>query len=127
MKNSLKSGGSKANTTNRDSKLSGHGVATLLQNRGASSDAADKPYIQHNVKLSTVTENEIESGSPPRGRDAYIVKTPADFETYALQNLERNRYPPRPTFLRPPSEMDFEMHPSSPINDWHALSPDNKF
>lgn len=42
------------------------------------------------------------------------IRTPADFENYALQNLQRNRpFPSRPSYLRPESETSVYPRPTS--------------
>ena len=120
---------SSARNTNRESRQSANGVVSYSShNRDVSrgsSEYGDKKLIQHNVKpsLSTVGETELESGSPSitarSPSESYPIRTPADFEAFALQNLEKNR-PPRPTFLRPPS--DYDMHESlqRPFTDWYS-------
>ncbi|KAK4900655.1 hypothetical protein LTR27_002371 [Elasticomyces elasticus] len=103
------------------------------------SECGDKKLIQHNVKspLDTVGEAEVEPSSPymmarSQARDSYKVKTPADFEAFALQNLEKHRPPPRPsfvqepteTFLRPPSSYSthgsMQSHLDQPFTDWYS-------
>jgi hypothetical protein len=124
---------SSARNTNRDSRQSANGVVVYASHgrdssRG-SSEYGDKKLIQHNLKpsLSTVGEVELESGAPSiitrEPVEAYPIKTPADFEAFALQNLEKNR-PPRPTFPRPPSDYDVNgpMHSNleRPFTDWYS-------
>ncbi len=104
-----------------------------------SSNFGDRKLIQHNVKpsLDTVGEAEVEISSPyTRARSPALesrpIKTPADFEAFALQNLEKHRPPPQAaftrqaseTFLRPPSaysaQGDMHSHLEQPCTDWYS-------
>ncbi|KAK5716092.1 hypothetical protein LTR15_009917 [Elasticomyces elasticus] len=103
------------------------------------SECGDKKLIQHNMKpsLETVGETEVEASSPymrvrSPARDSYPVKTPADFEAFALQNLEKHRPPPRPAFVREPTESflrppssysthgSMQSHLDQPFTDWYS-------
>ncbi|TKA81182.1 hypothetical protein B0A55_02624 [Friedmanniomyces simplex] len=129
--------------TNRDSKQTEDGgVAYPSHARDSSigsSEYGDRKLIQHNVKpsLETVGETEVESSSPymrarSPTRESQQIRTPADFEAFALQNLERHRPPPRAAFtrelsetsLRPPSEYstsgDMQSHLEQPFTDWYS-------
>ncbi|KAK0860264.1 hypothetical protein LTS02_008590 [Friedmanniomyces endolithicus] len=104
-----------------------------------SSNFGDRKLTQHNVKpsLETVSEAEVETSSPyTRARhpamESRPIKTPADFEAFALQNLEKHRPPPRAAFTRqasdtfpqPPSaystQDDPHSHLEQPFTDWYS-------
>ncbi|KAK0887819.1 hypothetical protein LTR02_016883 [Friedmanniomyces endolithicus] len=104
-----------------------------------SSNFGDRKLTQHNVKpsLETGSEAEVETSSPyTRARhpamESRPIKTPADFEAFALQNLEKHRPPPRAAFTRqasdtfpqPPSaystQDDPHSHLEQPFTDWYS-------
>ena len=83
-------------STNRDSKqIESSGVVTYSQRRESADvrDTAEKNPVKHDVRpsLDTVGEQEVESSPSTFGSEANVIKTPADYEAYALQNLERHR------------------------------------
>jgi len=111
MVSSAKSGSNPWNT-NRDSKTTDHGAVVLSpQDRFLSIDLAlglgEKKLVNHHIKPtpSAVGDMDAETALPSINQ-SYVVRTPADFEAYALQNLEKNRPPYRPTFLRQSSDED---------------------
>ncbi|KAK4545529.1 hypothetical protein LTR36_002879 [Oleoguttula mirabilis] len=91
-----------------------------------SSEVGDKKLISHQMKtsLEIVGETDVAASSPLTApSEPYSIKTAADFEAYALQNLQRNRLPPRPTHARLSNGhelSDIQPTPSSPFTDWHT-------
>ncbi|KAK0252515.1 hypothetical protein B0A54_05774 [Friedmanniomyces endolithicus] len=106
----------------------------------SSSNFGDRKPTQYNVtpSLDPVGESEAEMSSPYMERtrsptlESRPIKTPAEFEAFALQNLEQHRPPPRAaftrqgsdTFLRPTSAYsthdDMHSHLEQPFTDWYS-------
>lgn len=83
---------------NRDSKhLDANSTMDTMDLKGT----GDKKLIDHNAKPSMAAdEREVESNSSTTPSEPNVIKTPADFEAYALQNLQRHRtesYDRKPT------------------------------
>lgn len=57
------------------------------------SGTGDKKLIDRSTKttMGTIDEREVESFTSTSPSEQKVIKTPADFEAYALQNLERYR------------------------------------
>lgn len=60
------------------------------------SGTGDKKLIDRSTKttMGTIDEREVESFTSTSPSEQKVIKTPADFEAYALQNLERYRADP---------------------------------
>ncbi|KAF2769944.1 hypothetical protein EJ03DRAFT_361580, partial [Teratosphaeria nubilosa] len=118
--------------TQRDSKQSGLGHVSYSQHDRQPSNRHEmedkKLILQQNDKiaLDTLDECAQETSLPDSATNSYLIKSPAEYEMYNLQNLERNRPPRRPTFFRTPSIPDIEagMHLglNSPLSDWNDFS-----
>jgi len=117
----------------RSAHMNTLGSVDYKTSRGTSEEAFAKDTKSEMHSYSTkVEEEEVDleaaSSSSAEPVQTFIIKTPADFESYALRNLERNRPPTRglsvqgtttrPTFLRSPSEETLETFP--PTEEWHA-------
>ena len=111
-------------SANRNSKQTDpNAIVTYNSSNRDSADwsgTGDKSLIKHSVKpsLETVGEHEISSSPSTAPSMSYVIKTPADFEAYALQNLENNRPPRRPAHARSPSNGDMQSTLSEPFTDW---------
>ena len=88
----------------------------------------DKKLIPHPTKQSmgTVDEREIdESFTSVSPSEPHAIKTPADFEAYALQNLERYR---ASSYERPPTrhreEYAMQQRPQVTQTRWHDTDSD---
>ncbi|KAK3110209.1 hypothetical protein LTR53_015732 [Teratosphaeriaceae sp. CCFEE 6253] len=152
--NSTRSLTGSARGTKRDSRQTDTGGSVTYASHARDSSTGSREYddrklIQHHpakLSLSTVGETEVEPSSSPylRARspapppEPYPIKTPADFEAFALQNLAKNRPPPparaaaaapqhsgpAQTFLRPASASSAtgDMQPAleRPFTDWYS-------
>ncbi|KAK3075912.1 hypothetical protein LTR53_000341 [Teratosphaeriaceae sp. CCFEE 6253] len=144
--NSTRSLTGSARGTKRDSRQTDTGGSVTYASHARDSSTGSREYddrklIPHHPakpSLCTVGETEVEPPSSPylRARspapppEPYPIKTPADFEAFALQNLAKNRPPapqhsgPAPTFLRPASASSAagDMHPAleRPFTDWYS-------
>lgn len=58
-------------------------------------DNGEKSLVRHQVRpsLVTVSEREYDSRHSATSSEPHVIKTPADYEAYALQNLEKNKTP----------------------------------
>nr|POE86963.1 hypothetical protein CFP56_63995 [Quercus suber] len=80
----------------------------------------DKLLIKHQVQTGMQPVAEDECSSPSSIAQAeHIIRTPADFEAYALRNLEKNRPPLRSSGSRARND---EKQPSSPVSKWVPAS-----
>lgn len=79
--------------------------------------------------ISTIDELEVDveaaSTRSANPSEHMVVRTPADYESYVLQNLQKNRPPlrtpsTRPRYTREPSDNDFS-HLKQPAGGWHAI------
>lgn len=116
--------GSGIRSRNRDSKLVESNPPTYNHSRGVSYTSQDpltdnKQLIK--PSLETVDEREITASPSTTTSEQYLIKTPADFEAYAMQNLQQNRPPPRrPTYTRPDSGGGMQASLSQPFTDWYS-------
>lgn len=118
--------GGSAMRSNRDSRIAGIGSVDYTHGRSptpgrvpeAKRTAASISTIDEDVDIEAVSTRSTVPSEP------MVVRTPADFETYALQNLERNRpnysVSPRPGFLRQASDHEFS-HVKHSDGGWHAI------
>ena len=111
-------------SANRQSKQT-ETTSTVTYTHGRNSSnlsiKGDKKLIKHSIKpsLDGVAEYEVQSPPSTVPSEQYTIRTPADFEAYALQNLERNRPEARvSTFIRAPSDGDMQSTLSEPFTDW---------
>lgn len=120
--------GGSAMRSNRNSRTAGLGSVDYTS-RGRTPTPARFPEAKRTPKsISTIEEDvdvEAVSMHSTVPSEPMVVRTPADFETYALQNLERNRPPtysvaPRPGFMRHPSDNDY-LDLKQPAGGWHAI------
>lgn len=108
-------------SANRDSKnVDANSTSDTMDLKGT----GDKKLIQHPTKQSMgmVDEREVdESFSSTTPTEPSLVKTPADYEAYALQNLERYRADP---YNRTPTRFrdDYIMQPRTDASQqqYHA-------
>lgn len=119
------------NTTKRDSRQTDNGavISHARNSPSPSSDFGEKNFPQNHTKpLETVGEDEMEMDpSSPFcmvASEPYVIRTPEDFEAYALRNLEKNRPPLRSTVSRSATS-DYETGEThstlnGPFTDWHA-------
>lgn len=82
----------------------------------------DKELIKHQFRSGMEPVGEDECSSPSTvGVSDNPIRTAADFEAFALRNLEKHRPPPRISVSRPISE---EKQPMSQFREW---TPQSKF
>lgn len=85
-----------------------------------SSGSSDKKLVRHSIKPSLVTvgeqETETSTWSRPKS-EPFVIRNAADFEAYALDNLEKGRAHARKASMpRPPSDMDMKSTLSEPFS-----------
>jgi len=83
-----------------------------------------------NHSISTIDEQDVDVEaisirSAVPSAEQMVVRTPAEFESYALQNLQKNRPPmytasSRPVYARELSDNDLS-YAKQPSGGWHAL------
>jgi len=119
--------GGSAMRSNRTSHIAGIGSDDYTT-QGRSPTPARFPEAKRTApSISTIDEDvDIEATSTwsTVPSEPMVVRTPAEFESYALHNLERNRpacsVSPRPGFTRQASDNDFS-HLKQPAGGWHAI------
>ncbi|KAK3675345.1 hypothetical protein LTR78_004855 [Recurvomyces mirabilis] len=102
----------------------------LRSSVGSSEFGAEKKLVQHRSEplLETVGETDLETISltdttPRNGSESLPVRTPEDFEAYALKNLQRNRPPYHlKTKSRASEESTYYMEPAlqKPFTDLYS-------
>nr|POE77527.1 hypothetical protein CFP56_09174 [Quercus suber] len=120
MLNSAKTG---TNNLSRGSHaLDPEAVTKYVHQQTPSHDSQldDKLLIKHQVQTGMQPLPEDECPSPSTvGPTESIIRTPADFEAYALRNLEQNRPPLRSSGSRARND---EKGPASPGIEWMPTS-----
>jgi hypothetical protein len=82
--------------------------------------AVEKPMARSYARSSRSDEDDLERATfqPRVSNKTYVIRTPSDYERYALQNLQQNRPPFGRTFSRQPSEESLAT--VSPTQEWSA-------
>jgi hypothetical protein len=110
-------------SNNRDSKQIGDAVNYSHHNEDRDLDAkGDKTLVRHSVKPSMETMGDMESSfSSTAPSEPNAVKSAADYESYALQSLERSRSQAR-RYTQRRSEDNREIRPTmqEPFQPWQV-------
>ena len=101
-----------------DSLTSG-GTAFTRARDSATFDGSGDTKQSAKLSLDRVEEQELEYSPSTAQSEPYWIRTPEDFEAYALQNLEKNRPPPRRS-MRASSNRDMRPMPAGPLTDWQT-------
>ena len=109
-------------STNRDSKTMDDVVNYSLKNDDEWRGAEDKTLARQSVKPSMETLGDLDSASTHASThvpsERYRIKTAEDYETYALQNLERSRTQTRRYTLTRHDERDIQPTMNHPEQPW---------
>lgn len=123
--------GSGLRSGNRNSNNIEHGIVHYPSNhsRNMSDVKPSQPFsrVDHYMEekqqpqyYTHVREDLCPFSTMPNEK-SNAIRTPADFEHYALNNLERNRpFPPRPAYYRPSSVTS--IYDNEPTEGYHAVT-----
>ncbi|QIW97513.1 hypothetical protein AMS68_003031 [Peltaster fructicola] len=132
---SAKATGSAIRSGHRNSNtIPEHSIVHYPSNhsRNVSEVAAQRPFNsvddymgeKGSTSYYTHVREEISPISTTTSEKPQAIRTPADFEHYALNNLERNRpFPPRPAYHRPSSiASETSIYDQDPSPHYHAVT-----